>query len=63
MALRSEVEAGMDAMSSAMQSAAEHMVRGLANGVSYIALEEWTMQARARAWRGAAFERGNEAAE
>ena len=47
--VRAEMEAGLDVAQRAMQSAAESMVRGLANGVSYIALEEWTMQARAPA--------------
>ena len=45
---RADMERGMkeaaQAASSAVQSATESMVRGLANGVSYIALEEWTMQ-------------------
>ena len=38
------VEVAAAAASAAAQSAAEAMVRGLANGVSYIALDEWTMQ-------------------
>ena len=45
--VRAELEAGMAAMQGAMQLGAESLVRSLANGVSYIALEEWTMQARA----------------
>jgi hypothetical protein len=48
--MRAEVDAGLAAMQSVAQSAAEQMVRGLANGVSYIALEEWTMQARDPPW-------------
>jgi hypothetical protein len=45
---RADMERGMkdaaQAAGSAVQAATESMVRGLANGVSYIALEEWTMQ-------------------
>jgi hypothetical protein len=36
------------AAGASLQSATESMVRGFANGVSFIALEEWTMQARQR---------------
>jgi len=42
--MEQSVEAAAATASAAAQSAAEAMVRGLANGVSYIALEEWTMQ-------------------
>lgn len=43
-----------EAAHATLQSATESMVRGFANGVSFIALEEWTMQARRRCISGRA---------